>query len=66
MGEKDLEEENREEGRAELGEVDDDVSLGMNSGDKNINLFCSYFSLVQGTAVMQLTLFLRLRVIAKA
>lgn len=52
MGEKDLEEENTEEGRAELREVDDDVSLGMNSGDKNINLFCSYFSLVKGTAVI--------------
>lgn len=66
MGEKDLEEESTDEGRAELREVDADVGLGMNTGDKNINLFCSYFSLAQGTAVMQLTLFLRLTVIAKA
>lgn len=65
-GEKALEEGNTEEGRAELREADADVGLDMNSGDKNINLLCSYFSLVQGTALMQLTLFLRLRVIAKA
>lgn len=67
-GEKELEEGNTEEGRAELRmlRADADVGLDMNSGDKNINLLCSYFSLVQGTALMQLTLFLRLRVIAKA
>lgn len=34
LGEKDLEEENTEEGKAELGEVDADVGLGMNSGYK--------------------------------
>lgn len=34
LGEKDLEEENTEEGRAELGEVDADVGLGMNLGQE--------------------------------
>lgn len=49
LGEKDLEEENTEEGKAELGEVDADVGLGMNSGYKKAEYKFVPFIFLTGT-----------------